>query len=100
MKQVYLVVFTKGKVERFNQVFDSFLSEVALEKPKTLARLSERFEVWLSECYQHKPHSALPDKRSPETAFRSDPKALLFMDLDTLTDAFLHSEKCKVDKSG
>lgn len=90
----------KGKVERFNQVVDSFLSEVALEKPKTLQRLNERFEVWLSECYQHKPHSALADKRSPETAFRSDPKALRFMDPDTLTDAFLHSEKRKVDKSG
>ncbi|MNW54470.1 Integrase core domain protein [compost metagenome] len=90
----------KGKVERFNQVVDSFLSEVALEKPKTLQRLNERFEVWLSECYQHKPHSALADKRSPETAFRSDPKALRFIDPDTLTDAFLHSEKRKVDKSG
>ncbi|MFB5763719.1 DDE-type integrase/transposase/recombinase [Paenibacillus medicaginis] len=91
---------SKGKVERFNQIVDSFLSEVALEKPKTLARLNERFEVWLSECYQHKPHSALPDKQSPETAFRSDKKALRFMDPVTLSDAFLHSEKRKVDKSG
>jgi hypothetical protein len=28
-----------------------FLSEAALEKPKTLERLNELFTVWLSECY-------------------------------------------------
>lgn len=45
---------------------DTFLSESALEKPKTLERLNELFAVWLSECYQNKPHSALENKRSPE----------------------------------
>src|SRR5690606_19687725 len=89
-----------GKVERFNRVVDSFLSEAVLEKPKTLERLNELFQVWLSECYQHKSHSALPNKQSPETAFRSDKKALRFMDPDLLTHAFLHCESRKVDKSG
>ena len=54
-----------GKVERFNRVVDAFLSEVALEKPKTLERLNERFAVWLSECYQNQPHSALQHPHSP-----------------------------------
>lgn len=89
-----------GKVERFNRVVDSFLSEATLEKPKTLERLNELFQVWLSECYQHKPHSALPNKQSPETTFRSDKKALRFVDPDVLTNAFLHCESRKVDKSG
>ena len=89
-----------GKIERFNRVVDSFLSEVALEKPQTLARLNELFQVWLSECYQNKSHSALGEKTSPETAFRSDRKALRFVDPDTLTNAFLHCETRKVDKSG
>jgi transposase InsO family protein len=39
-----------GKVERFNRVVDSFLSEAALEKPKTLEKLNELFQVWLTEC--------------------------------------------------
>ena len=34
-----------GKVERFNRVVDSFLSESALEKPQTLDRLNELFQV-------------------------------------------------------
>ncbi|MCM3473698.1 MULTISPECIES: DDE-type integrase/transposase/recombinase [Brevibacillus] len=89
-----------GKVERFNRVVDAFLSEVALEKPKTLERLNELFAVWLSECYQNKPHSALENKRSPESAFRSDKKALRFVDPDELANAFLHCETRKVDKSG
>jgi len=91
---------SKGKVERFNRVVDSFLSEVAVEKPQTLVRLNEQFQVWLSECYQNKPHSALGENISPETAYRSDRKALKFVDPDILANAFLHAETRKVDKSG
>jgi putative transposase len=90
---------SKGKVERFNRVVDSFLGEAALEKPNSLDRLNELFQVWLSECYQNKPHSGL-DSISPEAAFRSDKKALRFIDPDKLTNAFLHCETRKVDKSG
>ncbi len=89
-----------GKVERFNRVVDAFLSEAALEKPKTLERLNELFQIWLSECYQNKPHSALENKLSPESAYRSDKKALRFVDPDVLANAFLHCESRKVDKSG
>lgn len=89
-----------GKVEKFNQTIDGFLDEVGLEKPKTLEQLNGRFDVWLSECYQHKPHSALPDHTSPAVAFRKDPKPLRFVEAETLTHAFLHCESRKVDKSG
>jgi putative transposase len=91
---------SKGKVERFNRVVDSFLGEVTLEKPNTLDRLNELFQVWLTECYQDKPHSALGEKISPESAFRSDRKALRFIDPVILANAFLHCETRKVDKSG
>jgi putative transposase len=37
---------------------------------------------------------------SPETAFRSDKEALRFVDPDVLTNAFLHCEPRKVNKSG
>jgi putative transposase len=91
---------SKGKVERFNRIVDSFLGEVAMEKPNSLDRLNELFQVWLTECYQSKPHSALGEKISPESAYRSDRKALRFIDPDTLANAFLHCETRKVDKSG
>lgn len=91
---------SKGKIERFNRIIDSFISEAAIEKPNTLDRLNELFQVWLTECYQNKPHSALGERISPETAFRSDKKAIRFIDPDTLSNAFLHCETRKVDKSG
>lgn len=89
-----------GKVEKFNQTVDGFLNEVALEKPTTLNRLNELLAVWLSECYQHKSHSALGENQSPEAAFRSDDMALKFAETEKLAHAFLHCETRKVDKSG
>ena len=89
-----------GKVERFNRVVDSFLSEAALEKPKSLDALNTLFWVWLDECYQHKSHSALTNNMSPETAYRSDSKALKYLEPDIVANAFLHREERKVDKAG
>lgn len=89
-----------GKVERFNRVVDSFLSEASLAKPQSLEKLNELFWVWLEECYQHKSHSSLEGKVSPETAYRSDKKTLKFLDSEIVSSAFLHSEERKVDKVG
>jgi putative transposase len=89
-----------GKPERFNRVVDSFLAEAVLEKPQTLDKLNQLFWVWLDECYQNKPHSALFKNMSPETAYRSDKKSLRFLDSEIVANAFLHSEERKVDKSG
>jgi putative transposase len=91
---------SKGKIERFNRVIDSFLAEAALEKPQTLDQLNSLFQVWLTECYQTKPHSALDDNSSPLVAFRSDPTPLRLVEESILADAFLHSESRKVDKAG
>ncbi len=89
-----------GKVERFNRVVDSFLSEAAIEKPQSLDKLNSLFQIWLEECYQNKSHSALNEKMSPETAYRSDKKALKFLSPDIVANAFLHCEERKVDKAG
>lgn len=91
---------SKGKVERLNGSVQGFLNEAALEKPKTLEQLNTWFQAWLSECHQNKPHSALGEKISPETAFRSDRKVLRFVEPKILANAFLHCEDRKVDKSG
>jgi len=89
-----------GKSERFNRVVDSFLAEAVLEKPQSLDKLNQLFEVWLEECYQNKPHSGLEGNISPQTAYRSDRKALKFLDPETIASAFLHCEERKVDKAG
>nr|WP_227874231.1 Mu transposase C-terminal domain-containing protein [Tumebacillus algifaecis] len=71
-----------------------------LEKPQTLDQLNELFQVWLTECYQTKPHSALDDSSSPQVAFRSDSTPLRLVEESIIADAFLHSESRKVDKAG
>jgi putative transposase len=89
-----------GKVERLNRVVDSFLAEVGLEKPQTLDRLNQLFEVWLEECYQHQPHSGIEGNFSPAEAYQRDRKALRYIEPEILASAFLHCEERKVDKAG
>ena len=89
----------KGKVERFNRTVESFLAEVALEKPQTLKELNDHFRAWLSEAYHHQPHSALGGKTPAET-FALDTTPLRFHSLETLQDAFLWEAERTVDKSG
>ena len=89
-----------GKIERFNRVVDAFLNEAALVKPKTLDEFNKLFHVWLDECYQNKAHTALENNMSPESAWRSDSKAIKFADPDVLANAFLYCEERKVDKVG
>ena len=91
---------SKGKIEKYHQMVDAFLAEAALEKPQSLDRLNELFWVWLEECYQNKPHSALDNTQSPAVAYRSDSSLIRFLDAEPITSAFLHCEERKVDKSG
>ena len=88
-----------GKVERLNRTVDSFLKEVSLEKPTSLDQLNCLFNVWLEECYQNKPHSALSG-RSPLATFNADNTPLKYVEAEELANAFLHSETRKVDKVG
>lgn len=71
-----------------NRVVDSFLAEAALEKPQSIDKLNQLFWVWLEECYQKKPHSALVNNMSPETAFRSDKKPLRFLEPELIATPF------------
>lgn len=91
---------SKGKVERLNGVVQGFLNEVALEKVKTLDQFNTWFQVWLSECHQNKPHAALAENQTPETAYRSSAIALRFVQPELLASSFLHCEDRKVDKAG
>jgi hypothetical protein len=90
---------SKAKVERFNRTVGAFLSEVALNTPRTLAELNEHFRVWLSEAYHHAPHSGL-DGKTPAETFAKDETPLRFHRAEELQDAFLWECERTVDKSG
>ena len=89
----------KGKIEIFNKHMDIFLAEAALARPKTLEDLNHMLEVWISEYYHKKPHTSLGDI-SPEIAFKTDPRALTFVEASKLTEAFLHTQERRTDKTG
>lgn len=89
----------KGKVEAYNRRVDSFLSEVALAKPTTLAELNHHLEVWITEHYHKSPHHSLSGI-SPEVAFKTDTRPLRFLPMEKVKDAFLHREQREVDKTG
>lgn len=89
----------KGKVEAFNRRMDSFLSEAALANPRSLKELNEMLSLWISEHYHKTQHHGL-DGISPEVAFKTDSRALKFVDVDALRDAFLHTSTRDVDKTG
>ena len=91
---------SKGKSEVFHHQVDRFLAEAKLEEITTLSDLNHLYQVWLTECYQHKPHSALKDNKSPHEAFASDPRPIRYMDPKEIHQAFLHREERKVDKTG
>ncbi len=88
----------KGKMERFNETVDQFLNELTLKPAESLKELNDRFNAWLSECYQTAIHSALGT--SPEVAFKSDSMPLRFIPSEELARIFLHCETRKADKSG
>lgn len=89
----------KGKIEAFNRRVSSFLSEAALAKPQTVHELNDMLDLWIQNYYHKSPHASL-GKISPEVAFKSDSRALTFLDTNALAYAFLHAEERRVDKTG
>ena len=89
----------KGKIEAFNRRLDSFLAEIALQKPNSLEELNRYLVVWINEKYHKDPHAGLAGV-SPETAYLTDKRPLCFPDIAACREAFLHTETREVDKAG
>ena len=86
IRLIYTKLFSpeaSGKVEAFNRTIGSFFAEAAIEQPKMLAELYHLLDIWISEHYHKKPHSALNEK-SPEVMFKSDCRPLKFPSAETL----------------
>ncbi|MPM69025.1 hypothetical protein SDC9_115969 [bioreactor metagenome] len=66
---------------------------------KTIDELNELLKLWINEHYHKLPHHGLGGI-TPEVAFKTDKRSLKFVDMRTLTEAFLHTEERTVDKTG
>jgi len=101
---------SKGKIEKFHQVVDSFIRECKLKKISTLDELNRLWEIFLETEYQNKPHEGIAEYYesygitipeggiSPQQEFNRDSRALTYMDALVVSEAFKHHELRKVDR--
>lgn len=102
---------SKGKIEKFHQIVDSFLREAKLKDITTLEELNRLWCVFLDEYYQKRAHDGIREYYeslggsvpaegiSPLQEFNRDTRPLAFLDTKVVSEAFLHHEKRLVDKS-
>ena len=103
---------SKGKIEKFHQVVDSFLAEARAKKIRTLEDLNHYWTCFLEEYYQKKSHDGIreyyesqgrsvPESGiSPEMEWNRDSRPLVFLDTSVVGETFLHHEERVVDKGG
>ena len=103
---------SKGKIEKFHQVVDSYLAEAKAKKIQTLEDLNYYWRIYLEEYYHKRPHEGIkeyyeslgvdvPDNGiTPIQEFERDIRPLKFLDATVVGDAFRHHEQRRVDKAG
>ena len=101
---------SKGKIEKFHQVVDSYIREAKLKKIRTLEDLNRYWTIYLEEYYHNRPHdgireyyeslkSPVPENGiTPLAEWNRDSRPLVFLDTSVVAEAFLHHEERKVDK--
>lgn len=101
---------SKGKIEKFHQVVDTFMRESKLKDVKSLEELNRLWEIYLEEYYHRRKHqgiaeyyeslgAAVPEEGiSPLQEWNRDSRPLSFLDVAVVAEAFLHHEQRKVDK--
>jgi hypothetical protein len=92
---------SKGKVEKYHQVVDSFISEVEINPVSTFEELNYRWNSYFEVFYNTIPHSGLESKNTPYVEYISDKKPIRLISQEKIHEAFLCVEHGrKVDKSG
>ena len=101
---------SKGKIEKFHQVVDSFLDEARAKKIKTLEAMNEYWQIFLDEYYHKDPHDGIreyykglgvtvpPEGITPLQEWNRDKRPLTFIDAGVVAKAFLNHEERLVDK--
>lgn len=101
---------SKGKVEKFHQVVDTFLDEVKLKKVDSLEELNRLWWIFLEEYYNQRPHSGIREYYeslgvtvpaegiTPLQEFNRDKRPLTFVDSSVVAEAFMYHETRLVNK--
>ena len=103
---------SKGKVEKFHQVVDTFIDEIKLKKVTSVEELNRLWNVFIEEYYNKKPHEGIREYYESEQVsvpkegitplqeFNRDKRPLTFIDANTVAEAFMYHVMRNVDKGG
>ena len=101
---------SKGKVEVYNRLINSYMAECRAQKVKTLEEARRYWKLFVEEYYHNKPHEGIreyyesqgvsvpPEGITPLQEFNRDSRPLRFYDASVVGEAFLHHETREVDK--
>jgi transposase InsO family protein len=92
---------SKGKIEKFHQVVDKFISELKFKHVYNIDDLNYLWGINLETYYQSVHHDGLPNDLTPYKAYNMDDTPQRFVAKEDLDEAFLIvAEGRRVDKSG
>ena len=101
---------SKGKIESYNRLINSFETECRAKGRMTLEEANKYWEYFVEEYYHQKPHDGIAEYYvsmgwevpeggiTPQQEFTRDSVRLRFMDAGVVANAFLHHETRTVDK--
>ena len=103
---------SKGKIEVYNRLINSYIAECKAQKVKTLEDANKYWELFVEEYYHDKAHEGIaeyyqskgvdvPEEGiTPRQEFNRDSVSLRYLDAGVVGEAFLHHETRVVDKAG
>lgn len=103
---------SKGKIEKFHQVVDSFIAEIRVAHVHSVEELNEKWKYYLEQDYQKEAHDGIREYYkamdvpvpeggiSPLQEWNRDTRKLTFIDVGVVAEAFLHHEERLIDKAG
>jgi transposase InsO family protein len=103
---------SKGKIEKFHQKVDQFISEVRVAHVHSLEELNRKWKIFLEQDYQKESHEGIREYYksygvdvpaegiSPLKEWNRDTRGLVFLDTGLVSEAFLHHETRHLDNAG
>ena len=100
---------SKGKVEKFHQIVDKYLSEVKLRKPRSVAEVNEYWHKFVETYYHEKPHDGIREYYesynievpsegiTPMQEWNNDTRPLKYLDASKVAEAFRFHKNCRVN---
>lgn len=101
---------SKGKIEVYNRLINSYEKECKAKGRMTLEEANRYWQYFVEEYYHQKPHGGIAEYYvsmgrevpeggiTPQQEFTRDSVRLRFMDAGVVANAFLHHEERTVDK--